>query len=78
LSKSTQTALSVLEAIADDFLTYEEIADVCNLHPNTVKQILYALSEGGIFIDMDSKEALSPKKRGGRPSNFSKLKKFDQ
>lgn len=45
-----RTCLNVLVAIATESLTYQEIADICDLHVNTVKQIVYALQKGGVDI----------------------------
>ncbi len=39
MNQTTKTALDILDAIANTPLTYEEIANTCELHINSVKQI---------------------------------------
>jgi predicted Rossmann fold nucleotide-binding protein DprA/Smf involved in DNA uptake len=68
-SKTMQTALAVLDAISQTALTYEEIADECELHINSVKQILSALNEGGCRINLGDRTAFAPT---GRPRNLVK------
>lgn len=48
--RMVRTVLNLLDCIENQALTYQEIADDCQLHINTVKQIIYALSDGGIGI----------------------------
>lgn len=67
LSKTMKTALAVLDAISNTALTYQEIADECELHINSVKQILSALNEGGCCIDLSDKTAFAPT---GSPRNL--------
>lgn len=69
LSKTTQTALLILDSIEQTSLTYEEIADACELHVNSVKQILSALAEGGCSIDMNDRMAFA---RTGRPRKLAR------
>lgn len=64
-----RTALNILDAISNNALIYEEIADICELHINSVKQILSALNEGGCLIDMREKTAFAPT---GRPRNLAR------
>ena len=69
LTKTTKTALNILDAIANTPLSYEEIADICELHPTTVRQILYALKDGGCNIDLSTKTAFAPT---GRPRTLAR------
>lgn len=69
LTRTTKTALLILDAISQSPLTYEEIADTCELHINSVKQILWALNEGGCAIDMDERVAFA---RTGRPRKLAR------
>ena len=69
LSQTMRTALAVIEAISSTALTYQEIADECELHVNSVKQILSALNEGGCRIDLRDKTAFAPT---GRPRNLAR------
>lgn len=69
LNKTIKTALFILDTISGSPLTYEEIADACELHINSVKQILSALSEGGCAIDMTDQVAFA---RTGRPRKLAR------
>jgi response regulator of citrate/malate metabolism len=69
LHKTAKTALNILDAIANNPLAYEEIADICELHPTTVRQILNALAQGGCRIDLSEKTAFAPT---GRPRNLAR------
>ena len=68
VTKTTKTCLNILDAIAHQPLTYEEIAQLCDLHPTTVKQILNALNEGGCSIDLRERGAFAPT---GRSRNLA-------
>lgn len=77
LNKSIRSAIVVLEAISDQPQNYSEIAAITELSENTIKQITYALAEGGIGIQIFSEgRAYCP--CGGRPRNFKKLKNSNQ
>ena len=77
LHKSIRSAIAVLEAISDQPRNYAEIAAITGLSENTVKQITYALAEGGIGIQIFSEgRAYCP--LGGRPRNLKKLKNSNQ
>lgn len=69
LNPTTKTALLILDTISNSPLTYEEIADACELHINSVRQILGALNEGGCAIDMDERVAFA---RTGRPRKLAR------
>lgn len=60
LTPSVKTALAILDVIANDSLTYEEIANICELHPHSVTQILNALNEGGCDVSLSETQAFSP------------------
>jgi hypothetical protein len=66
LSKPVQNAINILEACSDKPRGYKEISKICEIHPNTVKQYLYALSNGGLQFSVNSNDHwLAPK--SGRP-----------
>ena len=69
ISQTMKTALDVLDAINNNPLTYQEIADICELHINSVKQILSALNEGGCVVNLSEKTAFAPT---GRPRNLAR------
>lgn len=72
LNKSIRSAIVVLEAISDKPQNYSEIAAITELNENTIKQITYALAEGGIGIQIFSEgRAYCPL---GRPRTLKKLK----
>jgi predicted transcriptional regulator len=52
LQKRIRTALDLLSTIENKPRTYHEIAELTELNENTVKQILYALDEGGLRIQI--------------------------
>ena len=69
LNRRILTSLNILDAIANNPLTYEQIADICELHPTSVRQILGALSEGGCSISLSEKTAFAPT---GRPRTLAR------
>lgn len=69
LTQTVKTALNILDTIVDSPLTYQEIADTCELHPTSVKQILNALDDGGCKINLSEKTAFAPT---GRPRNLAR------
>ncbi len=69
LHKTARTALDILDAIANNPLTYQEIADLCELHPTSVKQILNALDDGGCIINLSETTAFAPT---GRPRTLAR------
>lgn len=68
VGKTAVLALSLLDAIAQMPLTFKEIAIECECHPQTVSQVLNALSQGGLAIEMDKKSAYAPT---GRPRKLA-------
>lgn len=68
LHQTTRMALNILDATANNPLTYQEIADICELHPNSVKQILNALDDGGCAINLCETTAFAPT---GRPRTLA-------
>ena len=56
VGKAEKRAIAILEAIENQYLTYEEIAKLTECNKNTVKQIVYALEKGGIPININSQE----------------------
>ncbi len=58
--KSVLLALKILDAIASNPLTFEEIAEECNCSPQTVSQILNALEQGGMSIQIQESSAFAP------------------
>ena len=72
--KLVKTVLNVLDSIEYEAKTYQEIADECELHPNTVKQIIYALIYGGFDIyEQKTGKYICPVK-GGRPRELRRLR----
>jgi response regulator of citrate/malate metabolism len=69
LHPTVKTALNILDSITLKSLTYEEIADICQLHHNSVRQILNALEEGGCRISLTEKTAFAPT---GRPRTLAR------
>lgn len=69
VGKSALLALRILDAIASRPLTFEEIGADCSCHPQTVSQILNALAEGGVAVQMDGKTAYAPT---GRPRKLAR------
>lgn len=60
VGKSALLALRILDAISDNPLTFEEIADICECNPQTVSQILNALEQGGMTIQLNEFSAFAP------------------
>ena len=69
LHPTIKTALTILDTIANTPLTYQEIANCCQLHPTSVRQILAALDEGGVAITLTEKSAFAPV---GRPRKLAR------
>jgi len=57
LGDAQKTAIEVIETCSDRELSYKEIARLVNIHPNTAKQIIYALAEGGVSFSFDRQSA---------------------
>lgn len=72
LGRAEKRAISVLEAIQGHYLSYEEIAQETDSNVSTVKQILNALSNGGINFNVDKSGKWSTPK-GGRNRRLTKL-----
>ena len=72
LGRAERRASTVLECIQGNYLSYEEIAQECDIHPSTVKQILYALSDGGINFKVNSSNKwMTP--QGGRNRKLTRI-----
>lgn len=54
LGRAERRAIAILQEIDSCPLTYEEVGKLTSTHPNTVKQTLYALSNGGMDFRVDS------------------------
>lgn len=65
------SALNVLNAISEEALSFEEISEKTGLHPNTIKQILGAISEDCAVDEQQTEKFIS--RYGGRPR---KLKQY--
>lgn len=59
LDYTVLTAISILEQIENQPLTFDEIAAEVGMHPTSVSQIIHALSES-IHIDMSTGKAYAP------------------
>lgn len=72
LGRAERRAIAVLEAIQGHYMSYEEIAAQTDSNISTIKQILYALSNGGINFNVDkSGKWQTPK--GGRNRRLTKI-----
>ncbi|MDZ8139001.1 MAG: hypothetical protein RM049_27475 [Nostoc sp. DedQUE04] len=72
LGRAERRAIAILEAIQGNYLSYEEIGEQTDTHPNTVKQTLYALSNGGINFRVNSSNKwMTP--QGGRNRRLTKM-----
>ncbi|MBN3951899.1 MAG: hypothetical protein HWQ38_37735 [Nostoc sp. NMS7] len=69
VGKSAVLALKILDTISTNPLTFEEIAHICECNPQTVSQILNALEQGGMTIQMDETSAYAPT---GRPRKLAR------
>jgi len=57
LDRTAKRAIDILEAIENGQRSYQSLANEMSLSVNTVKQIVYALSFGGISIDFSDGKA---------------------
>lgn len=57
LTKSARTAIAILDKISQREMTYKEVGDDLNLNCQTAQQIINALSEGGVNIQIKAKAA---------------------
>lgn len=69
IGKSAVLALKILDAISTNPLAFDEIADICECNAQTVSQILNALEQGGMTIQMDKTSAYAPT---GRPRKLAR------
>jgi hypothetical protein len=72
LGRAERRAIAILECIQGNYLSYKEIGEQTDTHPNTVKQTLYALSNGGINLKVDSSNKwMTP--QGGRNRKLTRI-----
>jgi hypothetical protein len=72
LGRAERRAIAVLKAIQGEYLSYQEIAEEVECHPSTVKQIIYALSAGGVLLLSDKSERwMTP--AGGRNRKLTRI-----
>lgn len=69
LSRGIRGTLEMLDTIADEKLTFEEIARELGKSPITVSQRLNALLQGGMALDMTGTAAYAPT---GRPRKLAR------
>lgn len=69
LSKSVRSTLEILDLIAIEKLTFEDIGRTLGLSPVTVSQKLNALAQGGMAIDLSETAAYAPT---GRPRKLAR------
>lgn len=69
LNRAIASTLDILEAIAHDKRTFEEIATIVSCSAETVSQKLNALERGGIALDLSDTVAYAPK---GRPRKLAR------
>ncbi|MBH8564445.1 hypothetical protein I8748_20040 [Nostoc sp. CENA67] len=72
LGRAEKRAIAVLEAIQGHYMSYEEIAAQTNSNISTVKQILNALSNGGINFNVNKTGRWTTPK-GGRNRRLTKI-----
>jgi len=58
LGKAERRAVAILKAINGQQKTYEEIAVLTGVNPNTVMQILRSLKDGGFEMQFDTDKVL--------------------
>lgn len=58
IAKNIQSTIKILKLIEHKELTYFEIADIVELHHNTVRQKLLALKRGGFRVYLDENIAI--------------------
>ncbi|MBD2060731.1 hypothetical protein NDI37_21805 [Funiculus sociatus GB2-A5] len=72
LGRAERRTIRILDEISNHALTFEEIGRLTDTHPNTVKQTLQALSNGGLGFRVSSTgKWLTPV--GGRKRKLLKL-----
>jgi hypothetical protein len=72
LGRAQRRAIAILECVQGNYLSYKEIGEQTDTHPNTVKQTLYALSNGGInFRTSTTGKWMTP--QGGRNRKLTKV-----
>lgn len=69
LNRGIHSTIEMLDLIAEEKKTFEEIAQILGLHPHTIAQKLNALAQGGMAIDLTSSAAYAPT---GRPRKLAK------
>lgn len=69
LSRGVKSTLALLDEIAEEKKTFEEIAAALGISPQTVTQKLNALLQGGIAIDLTETAAFAPT---GRPRKLAR------
>lgn len=69
LSRGFKSTLALLDEIAEERKTFEEIAMALEINPQTVTQKLNALLQGGIAIDLTGTAAYAPT---GRPRKLAR------
>jgi len=72
LGRAERRAIAILEAIQGNYLSYEEIGEETDTHPSTVKQTLYALSDGGMNFNIN-KTGRWQTPKGGRNRRLTKI-----
>ena len=71
LSRGVIVTLKLLDAIAEEPRTYEELAAIVGNHPTTISQKLNVLAEF-IHIEFGENTAYTPSEYGGRPRRLAK------
>ena len=69
LSKGVRSTLEILDLIASEKLTFEDIGRILGLNPMTVSQKLNTLVQGGMAIDLSETAAYAPI---GRPRKLAR------
>lgn len=69
LDQTVRTALNILDCISNRPLTFDEVAKEVQMHPQSISQILNALSVSGVSIHLSEKGAYAPT---GRPRKLAR------
>jgi predicted transcriptional regulator len=73
LGKAEQRTILVLQAIQGRFLTYKQIAEYVECHPNTVQSILYSLQDKGFSNLQQDKTGKWATSKGGRYRTLKRI-----
>jgi hypothetical protein len=73
LGRAERRAILIMEALEGTYKSYEELGKDVGIHPSTAKQILYALSNGGVNFEVTKTGKWSVPVRTGRRKKLIKI-----